>query len=192
MPEAWHGLCLQWHGRAISCQANPQNTNKLARPVPVVAWRAQPLHTIYLSFFPSPKSSVGPLSKANLWLNSCLSEVLWLLSIDGLTVEIACGFVRVRVLECWKLWVWIGFMALLLDFDGWCCCWFVVGLQFWTVKKSCAMLGMLLENMILLFLFWFFDCRFGSLKLAYRLCVMKSCCGLCVNFDPPLKLCLQV
>jgi len=24
VPEAWHGPCLQWHGRSINRQANPQ------------------------------------------------------------------------------------------------------------------------------------------------------------------------
>jgi len=43
MPEAWHGPCLQWHGRAWPCLAHPQKPE---------AWhgRARPLTIIYLIF----------------------------------------------------------------------------------------------------------------------------------------------
>jgi len=53
MPEAWYGLCLQWHSPATQYLAHPQNTRSLAQPVPVMA-RPCLTSTHYLpNFFPS-------------------------------------------------------------------------------------------------------------------------------------------
>ena len=71
MPETWHGPCLQWHGRAMTCQTNP--TTSVSWHGPCAQWhgraRPKPTKTLFFPFFLHHPSTTTSLSKTSITTN---------------------------------------------------------------------------------------------------------------------------